>query len=143
MPPHMIRHCEHSEAIQPNTGNQASELPRRLRLLAITGLMILPCFSPLTASASVLLGNCDDTPHQVIIRNGGSEHTVTITQYDAEIEELGPMVSFQLKDKPIPPAKEQPVVTPIGPDQEFCIWSGKIKTQRLDTRGGSRGGGVF
>lgn len=92
---------------------------------------LLLCLPPLQASASVLLGVCDHQSYQVVVRNGGSEHIVHLDGTRGEIEEFGPMVSFQIKNPP--DVKEiQPVITATSPDSEFCIWSGKIKIQRLN-----------
>lgn len=103
-------------------------------------LVALACLAPVSVTASTLLANCDDTPHEVIISNGGTKRTVTLTKFGGEIEEFGPMVTFQLNDKPGGNAKVQPVVTPLSPDEELCIWSGKIRVQRLKTAGNFNGG---
>ena len=103
----------------------------------ITSLLF--CLLPIAANASVLLGNCDKEPRDVIIRNSGSERTVTITQNGGEIEEYGPIsaMSFQIKDKD--PKKKHPAIMPLSPFEEFCIWSNEIKVQRMNTMNASGG----
>ena len=102
-------------------------------------LLVLGCLFPFSASASVLLANCDAQPYQIIVHNGGSERIAMLTRNGGEIEEFGTptQMSFQIKSK----GMEQPVVRPLSPDEEFCIWSGKIKVQRLN-RGNANNGGT-
>ena len=94
---------------------------------------------PFSASAAIWLGDCDDKPYDVIVRNNGSEKVVRLARNSGEIQEYGAVegISFQIKDD----TGKQPVMTPMGPDEEFCIWSGRIKIQRNHTVGG--GGGSF
>jgi len=95
-------------------------------------LLIFFCMLPFTASASKL-GNCDSKSYEITVRNGGSMRKVTLTPTSGTIQEFGPVVSYQIEG-------QEPVVVK-QPDEEYCIWSGKIKIQRIDTMGSSGGGG--
>src|SRR5262249_13308636 len=95
-------------------------------------LPLLLMLLPLPAFA-VGLANCDPEPRTVIINNGGGKHTVTLPPRGGYIQEFGPMISFEIKG--------QPVVNVYHPDEEYCIWSGKVRLQRGDTQfPGNRGG---
>jgi hypothetical protein len=105
-------------------------------------IILLLLLLPLPASASILLADCDNEDYDIIVRNSGSERVVKLTMRNGEIEEFGPFntISFQIKNAP-GDEKKHPVMHPIGPDEEFCIWSGEIKIQRLEVIGGWHGGG--
>jgi hypothetical protein len=84
-------------------------------------LFIFMCLLPCSALA-VQLANCDTKPFDVTVVNGGQTRVVTLAPRDASIEEMGPVVSFQI-------AGQSPVVV-TEPGDQYCIWSGKIKIQR-------------
>lgn len=109
-------------------------------------LLTMYClYTPLSAFASVMLTDCDDKPYDVIVRNNGSERMVAVSRGGGEIEEFGPIsgISFQIKEKDA--KKMEPPMVPLSPYEEFCIWSGKIKVQRLNTGGEGAGasGGIL
>ena len=91
-------------------------------------LLVLACLLPFPALASGI-SDCDKKPYEVTINNAGQIRTVTITPASAMIIEYGPQVSFQLKD--------QKPVTIRTQDEEYCIWDGKIKLQRISSVGSS------
>jgi hypothetical protein len=91
-------------------------------LFTIAGLA--PC---LAWGAS--LADCDAASYTVTVNNGGMVRTQTISPGSGVLRSLGPMVSFQLPG--------QPAMRATRPEEEFCIWSGKIAVQRLDTIGDS------
>ena len=97
---------------------------------------VLTFLMPLPAFASVWLADCDHRAYAVIIRNAGSMHTATVSPTSGKIEEFGPpeQISFQIK------GEKQPIVRATSPDEEFCIWSGKIRLQRLNTGRANSGG---
>ena len=97
-------------------------------LLLILALLLL---LPLPAYA-VKLANCGGKPVTVMINNAGAKRTVTLYPADSPIEEFGPMVTFRLKG--------QPEVRAENPYEEFCIWGGRIRVQRLNTFNTGTGG---
>ncbi len=94
-------------------------------------IILLACLLPVSTLAASKLADCDNVPYDIIVRNSGAERIVTLTPTSGEIEEYGPVISFQIKDKD--ESKTHPVVTVLDPDSEFCIWHGKINIQRIDT----------
>jgi hypothetical protein len=90
-----------------------------MKYLLITFLLF-----PVSAFA-VMLGDCDKNSYDVIVRNGGNVRIVRLTPYSGEIQEFGPVVSFQING--------QSEVVIREPNSEYCVWSGKIKIQRMNT----------
>jgi hypothetical protein len=81
----------------------------------------LLCLFPYAAGASKLTV-CDGNSYDVTVVNSGRSRVVHLTSSNGEIEEFGPVVSFQLEG-------HAPVVI-TGPYDEYCIWKGKITIQR-------------
>jgi hypothetical protein len=98
------------------------------RLVCACLFLLLPTFG-----FASKLADCDALPYEVIVKNGGQERRVTLTPFNGTIEEYGPRVSYQLAG--------QPSVIADLPDTEYCIWSGRIKLQRLHTVNDSGPGG--
>jgi hypothetical protein len=86
-------------------------------------LIFLLCLVPCISQAAQL-ANCDKKPFAVTVINGGQKRVVTLAPTSGSIEELGPVVSFQIEGQP-------PVVV-REPHEQYCIWSGEIKIQRRD-----------
>jgi hypothetical protein len=105
-----------------------------MKYLLCLALVLLP----LSASAAAHLADCDWDPYNVIITNGGQQRVATLTQNGGEIEEYGPVISFQIQSKERP--NPNPVVHVTSPYEEFCIWNGRIQIQRMNTTGGFNGG---
>jgi len=91
-------------------------------------LLALMCFPPFAAEAA-MLADCDKASYEVTVSNGGASRVVTLSPAGGVIREFGPMVSFKLKD--------QPAIVIHEPDEEYCIWSGKIVLQRISSVGSS------
>jgi|GEM_PF-6375608 len=94
-------------------------------------LLLLSLLFPLSGMASALLGNCDRQPYDIIIRQGSSQRIVTLGENSGSLEVFGPQVSFQINSLPGEKVVH-PIVNVTEQDAEYCIWSGKIKIQKLD-----------
>ncbi len=104
-------------------------------------LLATLCLFPLSSFAAAQLTVCDDNTYTVIVNNGGQKREVTMTKNSGEIEEFGPLVSFQIKAKK--GEDPYPIMVNREPYVEYCIWSGSIKIQRLNTTNSGGAGGHF
>jgi hypothetical protein len=114
---------------------------KRLYHVFMKHLALLLCLLPLPAFA-VTLADCDRESYEILIRNGSTQRVAPLSRMGGEIEEFGPvpLVSFQILSKDgKKPDHEQPIITATDPSEEFCIWSGHIDVQRLDTSGTAPG----
>lgn len=101
-------------------------------VLLFTVLFSSPAFA-------VKLADCDHEEYDMIVRNSGQSHVAHLTRLGGEIEEFGPEVSFQLKSKHSEEQNAQRIIKATDPTEEFCIWSGAIRIQRLSMQGASPG----